>query len=87
MYLLEYSNNSSSKKLTPESPKENQKSLNNIWSMNKYIVTLEMDEFTYRKLKKLEVKLKWKDRNKCTFIPFSKRQIKYEVGHYFRRTN
>lgn len=54
--------------------------------MNRYIVTLEMDEFTYRKLKKLDVKLRWKDRRKCSYAPFSKRQIKYRVECYFRRT-
>lgn len=48
--------------------------------MNKYIITLEMDERTYRKLKKAEVKLKFKDCTKCLFIPYSKRQIKYGVG-------
>ena len=48
--------------------------------MNQYIITLEMDERTYRKLKKAEVKLRFKDSTKCMFIPYSKRQIKYGVG-------
>jgi len=47
--------------------------------MNQYIIKLEMDERTYRKLKKAEVKLKFKDSTKCMFIPYSKRQIKYNV--------
>lgn len=48
--------------------------------MNHYVINLEMDEATYRRLKKAEVKLKFKDSSKCMFIPFSKRKIKYEVG-------
>ncbi len=48
--------------------------------MNQYIITLEMDERTYRKLKKAEIKLRFKDSTKCMFIPYSKRQIKYSVG-------
>lgn len=39
-----------------------------------------MDERTYRKLKRAEVKLRFKDSAKCMFIPYSKRQIKYGVG-------
>lgn len=39
-----------------------------------------MDERTYRKLKKAEIKLRFKDSTKCMFIPYSKRQIKYSVG-------
>lgn len=56
--------------------------------MNQYIITLEMDERTYRQLKKAEVKLRLKDSTKCLFIPFSKRQIKYGVGRILttRRT-
>lgn len=53
--------------------------------MNQYIVTLEMDEATYRKLKKAEVKLRMKDSTKCLFIPYSKRQIKYGVGRILTR--
>lgn len=48
--------------------------------MNRYIITLEMDERTYRKLKKAEVKIRFKTSAKCMFIPYSKRQIKYNVG-------
>lgn len=48
--------------------------------MNRYIVNLEMDEATYRRLKKAEIKLRFKNSSKCMFIPFSKRQIKYGVG-------
>lgn len=50
--------------------------------MNRYIINLEMDERTYRRLKKAEIKLRFKDSSKCMFIPFSKRQIKYKVGGY-----
>jgi hypothetical protein len=50
--------------------------------MNQYTITLEMDERTYRRLKKAEIKLRFKDSSKCMFIPFSKRQIKYKVGGY-----
>lgn len=53
--------------------------------MNHYVINLEMDEATYRRLKKAEVKLKFKDSSKCMFIPFSKRKIKYEVGATLRR--
>lgn len=50
--------------------------------MNRYTVELEMDEKTYRRLKKAEIKLRFKDSTKCLFIPFSKRQIKYQRGKY-----
>lgn len=53
--------------------------------MNHYVIKLEMDEATYRRLKKAEVKLKFKDSSKCMFIPFSKRKIKYKVGATLRR--
>lgn len=53
--------------------------------MNHYVINLEMDEATYRRLKKAEVKLKFKDSSKCMFIPFSKRKIKYEVGATLKR--
>lgn len=53
--------------------------------MNHYVINLEMDEATYRRLKKAEVKLKFKDSSKCMFIPFSKRKIKYEIGATLRR--
>lgn len=53
--------------------------------MNRYIITLELDEATYRKLKKAEVKLRLKSTTKCLFIPFSKRQIKYGVGRILTR--
>lgn len=36
--------------------------------MNHYVIKLEMDEATYRRLKKAEVKLKFKDSlNVCLF--------------------
>lgn len=50
--------------------------------MNQYIIKLEMDERTYRKLKKAEIKLRFNDSAKCMFIPYSKRQIKYKVEKY-----
>ena len=53
--------------------------------MNHYVINLEMGEATYRRLKKAEIKLKFKDSSKCMFIPFSKRKIKYEVGATLRR--
>lgn len=41
-----------------------------------------MNEALYRQLKKAEVKLQLKGKTKCWFIPFSKRQIKYDRGIY-----
>lgn len=50
--------------------------------MNRYTIQLEVDEPTYRNIKKVEVKLKMKNSSKSVFIPFSKRQIKYRIGKY-----
>ena len=50
--------------------------------MNHYIIQLEVDESTYRKISKASVKLKMKDSSKSLFISFSKRQMKYNIGKY-----
>lgn len=50
--------------------------------MNHYTIQLEVDEPTYRNIKKVEVKLKMKNSSKSVFIPFSKRQMKYQIGKY-----
>lgn len=55
--------------------------------MNRYTIQLEVDEPTYRNIKKVEVKLKMKNSSKSVFIPFSKRQIKYQIGKYLYQTH
>lgn len=52
--------------------------------MNQYRIILEVNEKFYRKLEKAEVKLKLKGQKKNIFVPFSKRQIKYNVEHYLQ---
>ena len=55
--------------------------------MNHYTIQLEVDEPTYRNIKKVEVKLKMKNSLKSVFIPFSKRQMKYKIGKYLYQTH